>query len=222
MEEAMNQHEWDAFYSIRYCPVAGLQGLHDTMMDYAQSMPTPLDDYSFTQAFINAMPEEMRRKLIEDMLLTPEVNMADDFLAVGHTVERGKCNYINMECYLNNHIRPLVTRPWWNNNHGPGDPHQMDPTEKTRHFKKDCPRALHDQVHATHSMAGNDPAGDGRGKTTPPDDSKTPTQETPSEDDVASTVEFDVEENPYSEYDMGSDYERNYPDLIRAATIVAK
>ncbi|KAF9004356.1 hypothetical protein BDQ17DRAFT_1325727 [Cyathus striatus] len=35
-------------------------------------------------------------------------------------------------------------------------------------------------------------------------------------------VKFNVEENPYSEYDMGLDYEREYPDSIRAVTVIAK
>ncbi|KAF8991715.1 hypothetical protein BDQ17DRAFT_1432913 [Cyathus striatus] len=221
IEEAMNQHRRDTFYSVRYHSVAGLQGLHDTMTNHAQSMPMPLDDYSFTQAFINTMPEDMRRKLIEDMLLTPEVNMADDFLAIGRTVERGKCNYINMEHYLNNHATwrcpgaaPVQPNQDYTTFAKQGTPkvEQKEPPRpvqphvvetcfncgKTGQFKKDCPRALHDQICTTHSVIEGEQGEDNEGPPTEAWEPQSAPQEDQQEDNKASIFEFDIEENPYN------------------------
>ncbi|KAG6874674.1 hypothetical protein C0992_007007 [Termitomyces sp. T32_za158] len=54
---------------------------YDDLVGHAQNMAVYLDEFTIQETFLDGIPAEMRRKLIHDNNLSPEVNTVTEFLA---------------------------------------------------------------------------------------------------------------------------------------------
>ncbi|KAF5381373.1 hypothetical protein D9615_008424 [Tricholomella constricta] len=77
MQDARND-----FNAVTYSASKGIQGLYDDLVDHAMNMAARTDDWTFLEKFLKTLPREMRKALFDDGL-SPEINMAQEFLAVG-------------------------------------------------------------------------------------------------------------------------------------------
>ncbi|KAF5377165.1 hypothetical protein D9615_006318 [Tricholomella constricta] len=77
MQDARND-----FNAVTYSASKGIQGLYDDLVDHAMNMAARTDDWTFLEKFLKTLPREMRKALFDDGL-SPEINTAQEFLAVG-------------------------------------------------------------------------------------------------------------------------------------------
>ncbi|KAF5370233.1 hypothetical protein D9615_010059 [Tricholomella constricta] len=77
MQDARND-----FNAVTYSASKGIQGLYDDLVDHAMNMAARTDDWTFLEKFLKTLPREMRKALFDDGL-SPKINMAQEFLAVG-------------------------------------------------------------------------------------------------------------------------------------------
>ncbi|KAF5387723.1 hypothetical protein D9615_000278 [Tricholomella constricta] len=77
MQDAHND-----FNAVTYSASKGIQGLYDDLVDHAMNMAARTDDWTFLEKFLKTLPREMRKALFDDGL-SPKINMAQEFLAVG-------------------------------------------------------------------------------------------------------------------------------------------
>ncbi|KAG6823988.1 hypothetical protein H0H93_002707, partial [Arthromyces matolae] len=75
-----------AFLSASYSEKLGVQGFYDTLIDHAQNMAVFPDGYTILETFLDGIPADMRRHLIRQDKLTPEMNSVEEFLvhAIAH------------------------------------------------------------------------------------------------------------------------------------------
>ncbi|KAF5382164.1 hypothetical protein D9615_004468 [Tricholomella constricta] len=77
MQDARND-----FNAVTYSASKGIQCLYDDLVDHAMNMAARTDDWTFLEKFLKTLPREMRKALFDDGL-SPEINTAQEFLAVG-------------------------------------------------------------------------------------------------------------------------------------------
>ncbi|KAF5378467.1 hypothetical protein D9615_007023 [Tricholomella constricta] len=77
MQDARND-----FNAVTYSASKGIQGLYDDLVDHAMNMAARTDDWTFLEKFLKTLPRDMRKALFDDGL-SPEINTAQEFLAVG-------------------------------------------------------------------------------------------------------------------------------------------
>ncbi|KAG6871432.1 hypothetical protein C0992_010969, partial [Termitomyces sp. T32_za158] len=75
------QEAHEAFRTAVYDARTGIQTFYDDLVGHAQNMAVYLDDFTIRETFLDGIPAEMRRVLIRDGNLSPEVNTVTEFLA---------------------------------------------------------------------------------------------------------------------------------------------
>ncbi|KAG6882803.1 hypothetical protein C0995_013719, partial [Termitomyces sp. Mi166 len=78
---ATMQEAHEAFRTAVYDAQTGIQTFYDKLVGHAQNMAMYLDEFTIQETFLDGIPAEMRRVLIHDNNLSPEVNTVTEFLA---------------------------------------------------------------------------------------------------------------------------------------------
>ncbi|GLB37195.1 putative DNA RNA polymerase [Lyophyllum shimeji] len=76
----------DDFNAVRYSEDTGVQGLYDALVDHAQNMAVDTSNWTFLDKFVRALPQDIRKALFKEGL-SPEINTAEEFLALGLAYE---------------------------------------------------------------------------------------------------------------------------------------
>ncbi|KAG6882922.1 hypothetical protein C0992_010270, partial [Termitomyces sp. T32_za158] len=78
---ATMQEAREAFRTAVYDARTGVQTFYDDLVGHAQNMAVYPDEFTIRETFLDGIPAEMRRALIRDDNLSPEVNTVTEFLA---------------------------------------------------------------------------------------------------------------------------------------------
>ncbi|KAG6833871.1 hypothetical protein H0H93_012945, partial [Arthromyces matolae] len=103
-----------AFLSASYSEKLGIQGFYDTLIDHAQNMAVFPDGYTILEMFLDGIPADMRRHLIRQDKLTPEMNSVEEFLvhAIAHEQSLKTSNHYDQRSTRRNPSKkPTPTSP---------------------------------------------------------------------------------------------------------------
>ncbi|KAG6857922.1 hypothetical protein C0995_004114, partial [Termitomyces sp. Mi166 len=78
---ATMQEAQEAFRTAVYDAQTGVQTFYEELIGHAQNMAMYPDEFTIRETFLDGIPAEMRRMLIRDDNLSPEVNTVTKFLA---------------------------------------------------------------------------------------------------------------------------------------------
>ncbi|KAG6877471.1 hypothetical protein C0992_009899, partial [Termitomyces sp. T32_za158] len=78
---ATMQEACEAFRTAVYDARTGIQTFYDDLVGHVQNMAIYPDEFTIRETFLDRIPAEMRRALICDDNLSPEVNIVTEFLA---------------------------------------------------------------------------------------------------------------------------------------------
>ncbi|KAG6881159.1 hypothetical protein C0992_001668, partial [Termitomyces sp. T32_za158] len=78
---ATMQEACEAFRTAVYDAQTGVQTFYDDLVGHAQNMAVYPDEFTIRETFLDGIPAEMRRALIRNDNLSPEVNTVTEFLA---------------------------------------------------------------------------------------------------------------------------------------------
>ncbi|KAG6869806.1 hypothetical protein C0995_000389, partial [Termitomyces sp. Mi166 len=77
---ATMQEAQEAFQTAVYDAQTGIQTFYEELIGHAQNMAMYPDEFTIQETFLDGIPAEMRRVLIRDDNLSPEVNTVTEFL----------------------------------------------------------------------------------------------------------------------------------------------
>ena len=78
----------EGFRSTKYTASIGIQGIYDTLMDYAHNMAVYPDEYTILDVFLRGIPSSIFTELLMTIGLSPEINSLDEFVAYTKEVEQ--------------------------------------------------------------------------------------------------------------------------------------
>ena len=76
------------FYSAKYDPVSGVNGLYEYLVEHAREMPVPPDDYTFSRELIRALPAEIVEPMFRARDISDEFNTPYEIFTIALGQER--------------------------------------------------------------------------------------------------------------------------------------
>ncbi|KAG6894422.1 hypothetical protein C0995_014378 [Termitomyces sp. Mi166 len=99
------QEAQEAFRTAVYDAQTGIQTFYKELIGNAQNMAMYLDEFTIQETFLDGIPAEMRRVLMRDNNLSPEVNTVTEFLAYAIKYEQSACTAMHYDQRSSRHAQ---------------------------------------------------------------------------------------------------------------------